>query len=99
MDKRDLVKIDVPAIPFFFLSLSPLSSLSLLFRYREIPETAQAAKILLFVSFQGVFKRSLENFLARSHSHPLLPPSSPPPSLPLPLFGANKEIREDSSAR
>lgn len=97
MDKRDLVKIDVPAIPFFFLSLSPLSSLSLLFR--EIPETAQAAKILLFVSFQGVFKRSLENFLARSHSHPLLPPSSPPPSLPLPLFGANKEIREDSSAR
>lgn len=96
MDKRDLVKIDVPAIPFFFLSLSPLSSLSLLFR--EIPETAQAAKILLFVSFQGVFKRSLENFLARSHSHPL-PPSSPPPSLPLPLFGANKEIREDSSAR
>lgn len=97
MDKRDLVKIDVPAIPFFFLSLSPLSSLSLLFR--EIPETAQAAKILLFVSFQGVFKRSLENFLARSHSHPLLPPSSSPPSLPLPLFGANKEIREDSSAR
>lgn len=97
MDKRDLVKIDVPAIPFFFLSLSPLSSLSLLFR--EIPETAQAAKILLFVSFQGVFKRSLENFLARSYSHPLLPPSSPPPSLPLPLFGANKEIREDSSAR
>lgn len=97
MDKRDLVKIDVPAIPFFFLSLSPLSSLSLLFR--EIPETAQAAKILLFVSFQGVFKRSLENFLARSHSHPLLPSSSPPPSLPLPLFGANKEIREDSSAR
>lgn len=97
MDKRDLVKIDVPAIPFFFLSLSPLSSLSLLFR--EIPETAQAAKILLFVSFQGVFKRSLENFLARSHSHPLPPPSSPPPSLPLPLFGANKEIREDSSAR
>lgn len=97
MDKRDLVKIDVPAIPFFFLSLSPLSSLSLLFR--EIPETAQAAKILLFVSFQGVFKRSLENFLARSHSHPLLPPSSPPPSLPLPLFGVNKEIREDSSAR
>lgn len=96
MDKRDLVKIDVPAIPFFFLSLSPLSSLSLLFR--EIPETAQAAKILLFVSFQGVFKRSLENFLARSHSHPL-PPSSPPPSLLLPLFGANKEIREDSSAR
>lgn len=96
MDKRDLVKIDVPAIPFFFLSLSPLSSLSLLFR--EIPETAQAAKILLFVSFQGVFKRSLENFLARSHSHPLPPPSSPP-SLPLPLFGANKEIREDSSAR
>lgn len=97
MDKRDLVKIDVPAIPFFFLPLFPLSSLSLLFR--EIPETAQAAKILLFVSFQGVFKRSLENFLARSHSHPLLPPSSPPPSLPLPLFGANKEIREDSSAR
>lgn len=97
MDKRDLVKIDVPAIPFFFLSLSPLSSLSLLFR--EIPETAQAAKILLFVSFQGVFKRSLENFLARSHSHPLPPPSSPPLSLPLPLFGANKEIREDSSAR
>lgn len=97
MDKRDLVKIDVPAIPFFFLSLSPLSSLSLLFR--EIPETAQAAKILLFVSFQGVFKRSLENFLARSHSHPLPPPSSPPPSLTLPLFGANKEIREDSSAR
>lgn len=97
MDKRDLVKIDVPAILFFFLSLSPLSSLSLLFR--EIPETAQAAKILLFVSFQGVFKRSLENFLARSHSHPLPPPSSPPPSLPLPLFGANKEIREDSSAR
>lgn len=97
MDKRDLVKIDVPAIPFFFLSLSPLSSLSLLFR--EIPETAQAAKILLFVSFQGVFKRSLENFLARSHSHPLPPPSSPPSSLPLPLFGANKEIREDSSAR
>lgn len=97
MDKRDLVKIDVPVIPFFFLSLSPLSSLSLLFR--KIPETAQAAKILLFVSFQGVFKRSLENFLARSHSHPLLPPSSPPPSLPFPLFGANKEIREDSSAR
>lgn len=96
MDKRDLVKIDVPAIPFFFLSLSPLSSLSLLFR--EIPET-QAAKILLFISFQGVFKRSLENFLARSHSHPLPPPSSTPPSLPLPLFGANKEIREDSSAR
>lgn len=85
MDKRDLVKIDVPTIPFLFLF--PFYFFGIAKYWHERP--AKAAKILLFVSKRSGELPILFFFLLRFLL--LL--------LSLLLFGGNKEIREDSSAR